>query len=51
MDLNTENLQVSDHFLDFALANIRKKKLIECLHTGRVMALTASKRLLPSATY
>ena len=36
MDLNTENSQAPDHFLDFALANIRKKKLIECLHTGSV---------------
>jgi len=36
MDLNTENSQVPEHFLDFALANIRKKKLIECLHTGSV---------------
>ena len=36
MELNTEKLQLSEHFLDVAVANTRKKTLSECLHTGSV---------------
>ena len=36
MYLNTENSQRSEHFLEFAVANTRKKNFVECLHTGSV---------------
>ena len=36
MYLNTENSQRSEHFLEFAIANTRRKNFVECLHTGSV---------------
>ena len=36
MYLNTENSQISEHFLEFAIANTKRKNFVECLHTGSV---------------